>query len=148
METSIAQNSKLFSFRLRHKSYGALCLLKVGILFGLLIVVGCGSGAGNPRPLDHSIAVESMKVFLETWQNEGSLESLKSRSPSIVGKDPDWDSGHRLLSFEVPPTGDDDGSNLYLDVRLQLENQNGEVRDRTIRYVIGTKPLVSIFRDN
>lgn len=109
---------------------------------------GCGPGGKNPRPLDRELAMESMKVFLETWRDNGSLEALKSRRPSIIGKDADWDAGKQLTSFEIPPTGKDDGSNLYLDVKLQLKDQNGKSQEQTIRYVIGTKPLVSIFRDD
>ena len=112
------------------------------------IFVGCGPRAGNPRPLDRTLAMDSMKLFLETWRDQGTAESLKDRSPSVVVKDADWDLGHKLLAFEIPTSGDDDGSNLYLDVKLTLKDETGEQRDKTIRYVIGTKPLVSIFRDN
>ncbi len=123
-------------------------------LFALLVFaivgmqLGCGPGGKNPRPLDREVAMESMKVFLETWRDNGSLEGLKSRSPSIIGKDADWDAGKQLVSFEIPPTGTDDGSNLYLDVKLQLKDKNGKSQEQTIRYIIGTRPLVSIFRDN
>ncbi len=112
------------------------------------LFVGCGPQAGNPRPLDRTLAMDSMKLFLETWRDQGSPDSLKDRSPSVVVNDADWDSGNKLLAFEIPTSGDDDGSNLYLDVKLTLKDETGEQRDKTIRYVIGTKPLVSIFRDN
>lgn len=117
-------------------------------LIGLITVSGCGPKAGSPYKLDRALAFDSMKLFLETWRDNGSLAALKDRTPSIVGKDADWNKGAKLLSFTIPSDGKDDGTNLYLDVQLELETSSGEKRQKTIRYIIGTQPVVSVFRDD
>ncbi len=118
------------------------------VLTILTAMSGCGPKSGSPYKLDRTVAFDSMKLFLETWRDNGSLAVLKDRTPSIVGKDADWSKGVKLLSFTIPSDGEDDGTNLLLDVQLNLETSTGEKRQKTIRYIIGTEPVVSIFRDD
>ncbi|HMO13826.1 MAG TPA: hypothetical protein PKD64_04695 [Pirellulaceae bacterium] len=116
------------------------------VLVFLPSLVGCKQ-RGSKYKLDEGVARESMKVFLEAWRDGRTALSLKELKPSIVARDPDWDAGAELLEFSIPAEGESDGTNLYLDVPLTIL-RNGSRRETTIRYIIGTQPVISIFRDN
>jgi hypothetical protein len=106
---------------------------------------GCARTAAN-LPLDKELARESFRVFLESWQHGDKPESLKERSPSIVSGDPDWESGKRLLGFRIVDDQHDDGTNSHITVELQLEGRRGSPTTSQLTYVVGTSPVITIFR--
>lgn len=129
------------SGRARQARHYAIAMLLVVLWF-----LGCGPRSGNPRPLDRDLALRSLDVFLTVWRDGSGLESLKQQTPPIVSNDPDWGAGAKLVAFEVLPATEDDGSNLYVDVKMQLAEAE-RAQERKIRFVIGTAPVVSVFRD-
>lgn len=144
METSrtLSSESRLFP-RLTFR------ILQLGCMLATVTALsGCGPSPGSPYKLNRELALDSLKLFMETWRDQGSLAALKDRQPSIVGKDADWNKGAKLLAFTISPDGRDDGTNLYVDVQLDLQTSSGEKRQKTIRYVVGTEPVVSIFRED
>jgi hypothetical protein len=126
---------------LHSRQYGLLAI--VGMSF---LLVGCAS-KGRNLPLDKTLARESLIVFLDTWKNKQSAKLLKDRTPSIVGLDDDWDAGKKLESYEIVNMDRNDGSNVYAVVNLNFANADGAGKSRRVTYIIGTSPVVSIFRD-
>ncbi len=109
-----------------------------------LVIAGCGGSEGRNLSLDEDVARDSCKEFLETWKSGGKAAELE---PDIIGKDQDWDAGHKLVNYEFLPNEMDGGSNLHIPVRLTLnKTQGGEVKLDVV-YIVGTTPKVSVFRD-
>jgi hypothetical protein len=120
----------------------AFIVLLIGILCS-----GCGPRSGNPYSLDESLAKQSMERFLETWKNGGDIKSLKSGEPPVIARDSDWEKGLALVDYEIPNECSDDGTNLYLDICLTLAKNSDAPKTKVIRYVVGTSPVVTVFRD-
>ncbi len=119
--------------------YFAIVLLPV-------LLAGCDS-KGRNLPLDKTMARDSLVVFLDTWIGNRPVKGLQDRTPPIVGLDDDWDAGKKLESYEIINLDKDDGSNVYAVVKLKFASAGGESKSRQVTYIIGTSPVVSIFRD-
>lgn len=108
-----------------------------------LIQAGCGYSARD-LPLDESKAREACTTFLKAWQEGKKVEELK---PGIIGRDYAWDEGSRLVSFEILPEEASDGTNLRISARLTLQDGNGRESSSDVVYVVGTSPVVTVFRE-
>ena len=120
------------------KSHRALAL-------AVLCVVspGCDRSARS-LSLDEAQAREACTRFLEAWRDGKQAAELR---PEITGRDYEWASGKKLVSFELLPEETSDGTNLHIPVRLTLESGDGEETKSTALYVVGTSPVVTVFRD-
>jgi hypothetical protein len=116
-------------------------------LGGLLVVGGCGGTHSKPMPLDEQVAKDSFTAFLEAWKAGEQQAALKNKTPSIVGGDPDWDAGAKLVSYKVLDTAKSDGSNLHPTAELVLQTTQGRQTSK-ITYVVGTSPVITVFREN
>jgi hypothetical protein len=112
----------------------------------LLSFGGCGS-SGRPMPLDKQLAKDSFNVFLESWKRGEQQTALKDKSPSIIANDPDWAAGAKLKSYKPVNLEKDDGSNLHPTVELVLQTKQGE-QTTQVTYVVGTSPVITVFREN
>ncbi len=113
-------------------------------LMGLL--AGCGP-RGDRHALDRDVAVRSLTRFFDEWKAGGTAASLQAGDPAVVGKDPDWDAGRKLDSWTLVDSSFSDGVNLHAVVRLKLASGAGDSREREITYLVGTSPVITIFRD-
>jgi hypothetical protein len=84
---------------------------------------------------------------LESWKNGQSPESLQKASPPIIVQDLDWTSGAKLMEFEILEGGEPVDANLYAQVKLKLRDSAGSDTNRTVTYVVGTSPKLTVFRD-
>lgn len=109
---------------------GALCL-------------GCGAGGARDLSLDRERARQELAAFLQAWQEGQELPTFLAGRADMAGHDPDWAAGKRLLSYELSDDGDD-GTNAHFDAALRLERQPAAVH---VEYVVGTSPVVSVFRE-
>lgn len=114
---------------------------------GLLAVGGCDSRPTKPMPLDKQLAKDSFKVFLDAWQAGEQQAALKQKNPAITAGDPDWEAGAKLLSYKLVEMDKDDGANLHPTAELVLQTANGR-RTATITYIVGTSPVITVFREN
>lgn len=114
------------------------------IVWLLVTTAGCGHNARNLK-LDKDVARESLAAFLDCWKAGGEPDSLKSRSPAIIGRDSDWDSGRKLVSFTLGPEIDD-GTNLHVTTELIVTDGSRQVA-RSVDYIVGTSPVITVFRD-
>ena len=120
------------------------------VLFALAIagslLPGC-SGGGRAAPVDPSRAREALNTALESWRKGDKVDALKSGSPPIVVQDFDWMAGHSLVAFEVMGEGKDDDANLRVPVKLTLRTTQGKEVKKSVSYVVGTSPAVTVFRE-
>jgi hypothetical protein len=129
----------VYSWRTSHSLIA--CAL---IAWCLAITAGCGHNARNLN-LDKDVARQSLSAFLDCWKAGGDPDSLKSASPAIIGRDSDWEGGKKLVSFTLG-ADTDDGTNMHITTELVLSDGRGQVT-RPVDYIVGTSPVITIFRD-
>jgi hypothetical protein len=108
-------------------------------------LTACGCGRRN-APGDTPLARQSLTTALESWKAGDPPSKIREASPSITMVDPAWEAGRKLESFEVVGPEVDDGVNLTCPVKLVCKDQQGNTLTAQIRYVVGTHPVITIFR--
>ncbi|MCO6453883.1 MAG: hypothetical protein J5I93_01095 [Pirellulaceae bacterium] len=104
---------------------------------------GCG---GGPRlTLDKDVARQALAAFLDSWVRGERLEELRSRPQAIVGSDPDWSAGRKLMRYKIGQETDD-GTNLHVDAEVVLGSERGAEVTQQVTYIVGTSPVVTVFR--
>ena len=56
-------------------------------------------------------------------------------------------AGHRLVRYEVTGEGKDDDANLRIPVRLTIRTEQGKEMKKSVSYVVGTSPALTVFRE-
>ena len=130
--------SKFLCQPLRHRR-------ELGRALGLYIL---GLFGIHPRnPVDPSLARESLKIALDHWKKGENPKSLESSATPIVAKDYEWDSGAKLLDYQILDERGED-ANLRIQVKLTLGSQGkSKTVEKKASYVVGTSPTVTVFRD-
>lgn len=111
----------------------------------LLLTSGCSQSARN-LPLDQEVARQSLTTALTAWKDGKTPDDIQKGPHQIICGDHDWRSGMRLVSFEILPEESSDGTNLRKSCRLEFEDGAGARSTQTIEYIIGTSPVITIFR--
>ncbi|MBL8819211.1 MAG: hypothetical protein JNL58_24485 [Planctomyces sp.] len=115
------------------------------LLSAMSIIAGCGEQ--RAAPVDVAIAKASLTDVMEHWKGGGSIEDLREREPEIVAQEALWSAGRRLLTYEVKGEGRVEDANWFCEVELTLEAEDGgEPVKKTMTYVIGTDPVLTVFR--
>ena len=114
-------------------------------LLAIVALAGCKQGARS-LPLDQDVARQSLETFLKSWKEGKKPADLKNATPSIVVGDPDWEAGKTLVDYKRLPEERSDGTNLHTSVEATLTDASGATRTRTINYIVGTSPVITIFR--
>jgi len=105
-------------------------------------MLGSRGQAGDPAG-----ARQALGTTLETWKQGGQIGSLKDRNPSIIAQDLDWEAGVSLLRFDVLDQGRDESVNLRIPVELTLQDKAGKEVKKKVRYMVGTSPSITVFRE-
>lgn len=125
----------------------AHALLACAVPIAVILVLFCGcQKTARDLPLDKDVARQSLTAFLESWSQGQPPESLQARVPAIVGVDPDWRSGRRLVQFETESEMDD-GTNMHITTKLVFGSERGQDPAATVTYIVGTSPVITIFRN-
>lgn len=122
----------------------------VACLFAVLLCAafpGCNSGARESAPVNASVARDTLERVMETWKQGQSADALQKQSPAIVVQDLDWTSGMKLMGYEIAGEGKESGANLIAQVKLTLADNQGAQTEKTVTYVVGTAPVLTVFRD-
>lgn len=123
------------------------CQRLLGALLCCLALAGCGTGVHESAPVDPALARDTLTRAMESWKEGESVESLQDESPAIVVQDFDWSGGMKLLNYEVIGPGKPESANLVAQVKLSLEDTAGARTEKTVTYVVGTAPALTVFRD-
>ncbi len=127
-----------------HAGRGRLSL--IALLCGF-VLTGCGSGPYESAPVDPDTALDTLTSVMESWKKGESPQDVREQTPSIVVQDLDWSGGMKLLDYEVLDDGKPESANLIARVRQSLEDKAGAKSERTVTYVVGTAPALTVFRD-
>jgi hypothetical protein len=128
-----------------HSCRAAHALIACASIVGCLaITAGCGHNARSLK-LDKEAARQSLSAFLDCWKSGGEADSLKTRSPAIIGRDTDWDNGKKLVRYNLGAETDD-GTNMHITTELVLAG-GGRQATKAVEYIVGTSPVISVFRN-
>jgi hypothetical protein len=71
----------------------------------------------------------------------------------MIVQDFEWDSGAKLLDYQLVDDGKAYDANLRIQVKLSLAGGNAKAApvtkttEKTVWYLVGTSPKVTVFRD-
>ncbi len=123
------------------RGFSRRCLL----LSAMSIMIGCGEE--RAAPVDVTVAKASLMEVMDHWKSGGSIDDLRKRDPEIVVQEALWSGGRRLLNYQLLGEGRVEDANWFCDVELTLAPQEGsEPMKKTLTYVIGTDPVLTVFR--
>lgn len=111
----------------------------------LLITAGCGQRRNTP--VNVNVAQETLKTTLDKWKAGSKPDELQGGTPKIVAQDMDWSSGAELVSYELLGGDKPMDANLVVKVKLTLRTKEGKETEKTATYVVGTSPVLTVFRD-
>jgi hypothetical protein len=126
--------------------YGTLWVLAacLGVL-ATFVFSGC-SGSQRAAPVDRERAQEALKITLDSWKKGESPSAVQGGSPSITAQDLDWLTGAKLVDYQVTGDGKALEANLYVPVKLTLRTPKGQEVTKSVSYIVGTSPRVTVFR--
>jgi hypothetical protein len=110
----------------------------------LLLAAGCGGTVGGGTEQEARAALTNA---LDAWKAGRAATDMQNESPEVVVGDSDWKQGRKLVAYEVG-SGMFDGKNLRVPVTLTLSQPPRGNRRVVINYIVGTRPVVTIFRDS
>lgn len=119
-------------------------LASIAIVAMLLQLVGCGSGSGAGNEEE---ARTALTTALDAWKAGRSAADMRNETPEVVVGDSDWKQGRKLVAYEVG-NGTFDGKNLRVPVTLTVAQPPRGNRKLVVNYIVGTRPVVTIFRDS
>ena len=115
-------------------------------VFVILGASGCRGYSSAKHRVESTTARSTLETVLKSWQEGASPESLQEKKPKIVVQDLDWKTGTKLLAFEILGEGDAIDANLYCKVKLKMESPGKGKSEKTVTYLIGTSPVLTVFR--
>jgi hypothetical protein len=121
-------------------------LLAMTSLVMLVAVGGCGASATTAA--DPDVARKTLETVLASWKEGGKPDEWQEKSPKVVVQDFDWAAGAKLKSFELLGPGELRDANLICKVKLVVEKPSQGAAERTVTYVVGTDPVLTVFRDS
>jgi hypothetical protein len=108
---------------------------------------GCSGAAAHA--VDPSRAQDSLISALDHWKKGDNLGVLASSSTPMTVQDFDWQGGAKLVDYQLVGEGQKRDANLSVKVKLTLapKQGNGKNVEKTVYYLVGTSPSVTVFRD-
>lgn len=132
--------SRSHAAREKTRSLWTACLPVV-----FLITTGCGGGPSHP--VDSGVARKTLVEALDRWKSGQKPDDLQKSTPAIVVQDLDWLGGAELVAYEVVGDGEPLDANLLARVKLTLKGKDGKEVEKTVAYLVGTSPVLTVFRD-
>jgi len=112
----------------------------------LAACAGCSPGPRTAAPVEPEKARAALRTALDAWKAGRPIESLAGESPPIVAQDFDWMAGGRLVEYQVLGDGTAEDANLRVRVELTVRNPHGRTSTKTVAYIVGTDPKLTVFR--
>ena len=117
------------------------------LVCALLWVTSSGCGPQRARAVNVELAKETLIKTLEHWKGGGAIVDMQKLSPQIIVQDQSWAEGRILQEFVLRGEGRPEDANWICEVELTLAStEGGEAKKRTVTYVVGTNPVLTVFR--
>ena len=124
-----------------------LCRSLLPLLVCVLAAGGCGSDVYQSAPVNADTAREVLTGTLESWKEGNAIDAMQKETPPIIVQDLDWSAAAKLIDYEFVDDGEESGANLKVRVKLTLADGSGGQSEKTVTYVVGTSPKLTVFRD-
>ena len=134
--------------------YGTLWVVVacLGVLATLLLP-GCGDPS-RAHAVNEPTARDALKTALDGWKKGETPTSFASASSPMIVQDFEWESGTKLVDYQLVDDGKAFDANLRIQVKLTLTGgqekkaaASGKNLEKTVWYLVGTSPKVTVFRD-
>ena len=113
----------------------------------LFLASAAGCSGRTLSPVDPELAKTTLVETLETWKRGGTIQELRLRDPEIVAQDIAWSQGATLIDYRLIDDGRKEDANLFCQVELTLKTPGRDKDEtKTVTYVIGTAPVLTVFR--
>ena len=86
-------------------------------------------------------------MTLESWKQGEKPGALRDRPPNLTSQDMDWEAGFRLMDYQIVDDGKLDDANLRCPVKLTLRDPQGREVHKSVKYLVGTSPIITVFRE-
>lgn len=139
-ERSIKRNGRL-SLQLLVRLWTVLSLASLAFM-----PMGCSGYSAAEHRVDAANAHDTLEKVLARWQQGDTTNDCLALSPPVVVQDMDWASGRKLQAFEIIGPGEARDANYYCEVRLSFEPSERVERGKTVTYLVGTSPVLTVFR--
>ncbi len=116
------------------------------LLFCCVVALLSGCGKTLDEPVDPNKATEVLTTAFDAWKQGEKYGELAKRQPPIYFNEPEWESGKKLIKYELSPVTLS-GRQGRCSVKLTLQDSAGKVNERTIGYQIDTTPQMVITRE-
>jgi hypothetical protein len=126
----------------------AACL----VVLATLLLPGC-SNSNTAYAVNELQARDALKIALDAWKKGETSQSLASSSTPMTVQDFEWDTGAKLIDYQLVDDGRADGPNLRIQVKLTTagepgkSNKEAKPTEKKASYVVGTSPRLTVFRD-
>jgi hypothetical protein len=109
------------------------------------LAAGC-SWPSTASPVDAPRARQALTVALDGWKKGDAPSVFKDALPAMTVQDLDWMGGSKLLDYRLEGDGKETGPNLHIPARLTLQTPQGKEIKKSVTYIVGTSPIVTVFR--
>ena len=108
-------------------------------------LAGCSSGPVH-APVDSSKARDTLRTALDSWKQGDKVDALQNANPPIYVIDTEWQSGSKLMDYQVVGNGDEKDAHLLCPVQLTVRDPAGKTSKRDVTYIISTAPKLTVSR--
>jgi len=121
---------------------------RVGALAVLAAALALGCSAQGPRaaPVEPDKARAALVATLDLWKAGKKIEDASAANPPVVAQDFDWMAGAKLTEYKLLGDGTPEDANLRVRVQLTVRDAQGRTTTKTVNYVVGTDPKLTVFR--
>jgi hypothetical protein len=122
------------------------------VVVATLLLPGC-SNSNTASAVNELQARDALKIALDAWKKGETSQSLASSSTPMTVQDFEWDTGAKLIDYQLVDDGRADGPNLRIQVKLTTTgepvkgNKEAKPTEKKASYVVGTSPRLTVFRD-
>jgi hypothetical protein len=118
-------------------------------LGALVILTMSGCSSGSAHAVDTSQARDALVFALDHWKQGDAPKSLSTSGKPMTVQDFEWESGAKLVDYEIVGEGQPRDANLSVKVKLTLAGGQGKSKniEKTVSYLVGTSPSTTVFRD-
>ena len=126
--------------------FTAVSTSRIVFAFAIALVM-CSGCSPKPKKSDVGSATEAINAALTGWKSGKSPTEFTTESKIVVG-DIQWESGAKLVDFQIDDMPHDDGRNFHFTTRLTVTTVAGETVQSQSKFIVATNPVVTVFRDD